>query len=85
VVHKPTKSKELCMRIKNLQSSQFEWLTGKFRTRHKIPFEAICDESASVDNDSVQSWIENIPNIVKKLRTAERVWSSNENGIYYNS
>jgi hypothetical protein len=51
------------MNIKNFEAST-GWLT-KFNKRHGISFKTICEESAAVDIETAQAWINILPRLIK--------------------
>ncbi len=57
------------------------WLE-KFGTRHAISFRAICGESTSVDDSTIEEWTNRLSTILDEFN-AKDVFNADETGLFY--
>lgn len=51
---------------------------------HNLPYKSICGESAGVDSETVQEWIENtLPSLIQDYSSKD-IFNADETGLFYN-
>ncbi|XP_053402733.1 tigger transposable element-derived protein 6-like [Mercenaria mercenaria] len=69
----------------NVPEADFKASTGwlnRFRQRHNISFMSVCGESASVSQETVDSWCERIPELVRGNKPRD-IYNMDETGLFF--
>jgi hypothetical protein len=65
--------------IENFQAS--DGLLSSFKSRHNIAFKVISGEAASVDEEVLRGWINNLK-VITEGHTIENILNADETGLF---